>query len=98
MMPGHMMDTARARSSGGWAGLWPGLHGCLGLRAPGPGRVLRPGRVFEAEWLDGSGGDGEEAGAGPFEGGDVVDVTQGQADVVEAFHKPPAGVVVDLKR
>src|SRR5262245_7435448 len=44
------------------------------------------------------GGDGEEAGARAFEGGDVVDVTHGQADVVEAFHEPPAGVVVDLER
>src|ERR1700677_4529118 len=44
------------------------------------------------------GGDGEPGGAGVFEGGDVVDVAQGEADVVEAFHQAPAGVVVDLER
>jgi len=36
--------------------------------------------------MSGLGGDGEPGGAGVFEGGDVVDVAEGQADVVEAFH------------
>jgi P-type Cu+ transporter len=45
----------------------------------------------------GLGGDGEPGGAGALEDGDVVDVAQGQADVVEAFHQPPAGVVVDVE-
>src|SRR5690349_17070799 len=45
----------------------------------------------------GSGGYGEEFGAGVLEGGDVVDVAKGQADVVQALHQPPAGVVVDLE-
>ena len=36
--------------------------------------------------------------AGGLERRDLVGVPQGQADVVEAFQQPPAGVVVDLER
>src|SRR5271157_5320062 len=45
----------------------------------------------------GSGGDGEPGGAVVLEGGDLVDVAERQADVVEALHQPPAGVVVELE-
>src|SRR6266700_4512173 len=51
----------------------------------------------EATRAGGSGGDGEVGGAAVLEGGDVVDVAEGQADVIEALHQPPAGVVVDLE-
>ena len=47
---------------------------------------------------DGLGGDGEPGGAVLFEGGDVVGAAEGQADVVQALHEAPAGVVVDLER
>src|SRR5262249_51483201 len=45
----------------------------------------------------GSGGNGEPGGAGVLEGGDVIGVAEGQADVVEALHQAPAGVAVDLE-
>src|SRR5215471_13398352 len=48
--------------------------------------------------LDESAGDGEPGGAGTLEGGDLFDVAERQADVVEPFHQPPAGMFVDLER
>lgn len=40
---------------------------------------------------------GFEAGAVGFEGFDVGFFAEGEADVVEAFHEAPAGVVVDVE-
>src|ERR1022692_4780470 len=59
-------------------------------------RALRLGAGGLGGW-GGLGGDGEPVGAGALEGGDGVDVAEGQADVVEALHEAPAGVVVDVE-
>src|SRR5579859_1099764 len=55
---------------------------------------MRASVTFARVW---SGGDGEPAGAGELEGGDVVGVAEGQADVVQALHEAPAGVVVEVE-
>src|SRR5690348_264305 len=103
-MDATFMSLAESQGAGGLVSgvsrvsgaTWRGSRGRRDGESP-PQRVL--GRALAVrERLGGSGGYGEEAGAGGLEGGDVVDVTQGQADVVEAFHEPPAGVVVDLER
>src|SRR5580698_6489929 len=82
---GHRCGWTRAGRRGGWVR-------CQRVRwDEGGGRWVKRWRA------GGSGGDGEEGGAGLLEGGDHVDVAEGQAYVVEALHEAPAGVAVDLE-
>src|SRR5580693_7054696 len=60
---------------------------------PGWGPARRRGRVGGR----GVSGDGGAAGGGELEGGDVVGAAEGQADVVQALHEAPAGVVVEVE-
>src|SRR5437773_12087067 len=60
---------------------------------------------FRGHWDEGLGRDRDEGlgrdrqpgGAPPRKIGDLVAVSEREADVVEAFHEPPARVVVDLE-
>src|ERR1700733_5879694 len=85
----------------------------MGSRAwGGPGGSRRSRRpAGTARWPAAPGGGGaghrwverlqrcrEEGRAAGLEGGDRVFVAEGQADVVQALHEAPAGVVVDLER
>jgi hypothetical protein len=86
------------RAYGLGPGVGDGAPRCLAGRGTGRAQAARAGGMDGMDGLGGLGGDGEPGGAEVLEGGDVVDVAQGEADVVEAFHQAPAGVAVDLER